>query len=329
MEIYEIPGRSQTVAPGCDQLFYGVMNIVIGLLRSFRFRSWTKNLIVFAGLLFARHWRDPHALLMTSLAALGFCLASSTVYLFNDIADRESDRFHPEKKNRPIASGQLPVPVAATAAIVLAAGVLVTSWLLAPTYAVIVSTYLVMQLAYSYRLKHVVILDVLIIAMGFVLRALAGVTILKDAGFSEVAISPWLMMCTFFLAVFLAFAKRRYEVVSLGENASGHRKILEEYSPGLLDEMMGISTASCIIGYSIYSVSDRTMELVSTKLWVTIPFVVFGIFRYLYLVHIKGHGGSPDRLLLSDMPLLLNILLWLLTVVLILVFFPGSAATLT
>jgi len=301
------------------------MKVLSGILRSFRFRSWTKNLIVFAALLFARHWQDSHAIVMTVLGALGFCLLSSAVYLFNDIADRERDKFHPEKKNRPIASGSLKVSVAAVTAVVLAAGVLGLSWVFTPNYAIIVSIYLVMQLAYSFKLKHEVILDVLIIALGFVLRALAGVTMLRDAGYSDVTISPWLMMCTFFLAIFLAFAKRRYEVVTLGENASGHRKILEEYSADLLDEMMGIATASCIIGYSIYSVSDRTMELVSTKLWVTIPFVVFGVFRYLYLIHIKGHGGSPDKLLLSDMPLLLNTLLWLLAVVLILIFYPGSA----
>ena len=304
-------------------LIFSPMSIIKGLLRSMRFRSWTKNLFVFAGILFSRRWSDGQALSMSALGALGFCLLSSSIYMINDISDRERDRFHPDKKTRPIASGELPVWLAAVAAAVLAVGVLSASWIYVREYATVVTIYFVMQLAYSFKLKHVVILDVLIIAMGFVLRALAGVTMVRDAGYTDTVISPWLMVCTFFLAVFLAFAKRRFELVSLGDNAAGHRKILQEYSPGLLDEMMGIASASCIIGYSIYTVSDRTMEMVSTKLWVTIPFVAFGVFRYLYLVHIKGHGGSPDRILLSDTPLLLNILLWLLAVILALVFFPG------
>jgi 4-hydroxybenzoate polyprenyltransferase len=301
------------------------MNLITGLLRSMRFRSWTKNLFVFAGILFSRRWSDSHALAMTALGALGFCLLSSSVYLINDIADRGRDRFHPDKSSRPIASGVLPPGSAAVFAILLAAAVLTASWLLVSEYALVVSVYFVMQLAYSFRLKHVVILDVLIIAMGFVLRALAGVSMVRDAGYQDTIISPWLMLCTFFLAVFLAFAKRRFEIVSLGDNAAGHRKILQEYSAALLDEMMGIASAACLIGYSIYTVSDRTLEQVSTRLWVTIPFVAYGIFRYLYLIHIKGHGGSPDRILLTDMPLLLNILLWLLTAVLSLALFPGSA----
>lgn len=300
------------------------MKTLSALLRSIRIKSWTKNLFVFAGILFGNHWDDPRAIGLTALGALGFCLLSSSVYLTNDIADRDRDKYHPEKKNRPIASGALPVSLAAVAAFLLASGVLITSWILAPTYALVLSIYLIMQLFYSFKLKHVVILDVLIIAAGFVLRAVAGVTLAMDAGYSDISISHWLIVCTFFLAIFLAFAKRRYEVVSLGENAAGHREILEEYSIPLLDELMGIATAASIIGYSIYSVSQRTMELVSTKLWVTIPFVTYGVFRYLYLIHIKGHGGSPDRILLADKPLLINILLWVIAVALALTLFPGS-----
>ena len=294
------------------------------LLVSLRMRSWTKNVFVFAGILFANHWNSPKALGITTLGALGFCLLSSSVYLTNDIADRKRDMHHPEKRNRPIAAGTLSEKTAALAAFFLASFVLAVSWLLAPTYALVLSIYFVMQMGYSFKLKHVVILDVLIIATGFVLRALAGVTLAMDAGYSDVSISHWLIVCTFFLAIFLAFAKRRSEVISLGKDASGHREILEEYSIPLLDEMMGIATAASIIGYSIYTVSDRTMELVSTKLWLTIPFVTYGIFRYLYLIHIKGHGGSPDRLLLSDKPLLLNILLWVVGVVLSITMYPGS-----
>ncbi len=303
-----------------------LMNTFTALLRSLRMRSWTKNLFVFAGILFANHWNSPEALGITALGALGFCLLSSSVYLTNDIADRKRDMNHPEKKNRPIAAGTLPVPVAVIAAILLAASVLITSWFLAPTYAIVLSVYFIMQMGYSFKLKHIVILDVLIIAIGFVLRAIAGVTLAMDAGYTDVSISYWLIVCTFFLAVFLAFAKRRSEVISLGKDAAGHREILEEYSIPLLDEMMGIATAASIIGYSIYTVSERTMELVSTKLWLTIPFVTYGVFRYLYLIHIKGHGGSPDRLLLSDKPLLINILLWIIAVALALTLSPGTSS---
>ena len=301
------------------------MNTFSALLRSLRIRSWTKNLFVFAGILFANLWNDPEAVGITALGALGFSLLSSSIYLINDVIDRERDINHPDKKYRPIASGALSVNAALAAATILAVGVLLGSWLLAPTYAMILSIYFAMQLCYSVKLKHVVILDVLIIATGFVLRAIAGVTLAMDAGYSEVSISYWLIVCTFFLAVFLAFAKRRSEVISLGEDAADHRKILEEYSIPLLDEMMGIATAASIIGYSIYTVSERTLELVSTRLWLTIPFVTYGVFRYLYLIHIKGHGGSPDKLLLQDKPLLINILLWVITVAIALTLYPGTA----
>ncbi len=303
-----------------------VMNTLSALLRSLRIRSWTKNLFVFAGILFADHWSDSRALGITALGALGFCLLSSSVYLTNDIADRKRDATHPEKRNRPVASGQLSVPMAASAALFLAALVLYVSWSVAPTYAMVLSFYLVLQVFYSFGLKHAVILDVLIIASGFVLRAIAGVTLAMDTGYTDVSISHWLILCTFFLAMFLAFAKRRSEVIALGENAPGHRKSLENYSISLLDEMMGITTAASIIGYSIYSISERTMQLVSTKLWLTIPFVTYGVFRYLYLIHVKGYGGSPDRLLLSDKPLLLCILLWVVAVALSITLFPGTPA---
>ncbi len=298
-------------------------NTMIAIFKSIRFRSWIKNLFVFAGILFAGLWSDSNALGITMLATLGFCLLSSSVYLMNDVADRKSDLLHPEKKFRPIASGELSVSLAATLSIVMAASVLAISWLLAPKYAFVLSVYLLMQITYSLKLKHVVLLDVMIIAIGFVLRALAGVMVCMDFNL-VISISHWLLVCTFFIAVFLAFAKRRYELVSLGENAEGHRRNLREYSAELLDSMMGIAAAASLIGYSIYTVSPRTLEIVSTKLWVTIPFVAYGIFRYLYLVHIKGHGGSPDKLLLSDKPLLLNILLWMVSVSLLLHFFPGG-----
>jgi 4-hydroxybenzoate polyprenyltransferase len=295
--------------------------IAAALLESLRPKAWLKNLFLFAGMIFARLW-SLDALWRTALGALGFSLLAGAVYLLNDVADRERDRVHPEKKSRPVASGRLPAGWAVAWAVLLASGVLVAAGFLSPRFAIVCAIYLVLQLAYSLRLKHVPILDSLLIAMGFVLRALAGVELAMDAGFS-VTISPWLLLCTFFVAVFLAFTKRRAEVVALGESAESHRSILREYSPHLLDEMIGISTASSLMCYAIYTVSERTLGQVSAYLWITVPFVAFGIFRYLYLVHMKGLGGSPERVLLSDPPLMVNILLWLACVMLVLRLLPA------
>ncbi len=297
-----------------------VSSTLSALAESLRPRSWTKNLFVFAGVLFGRRW-SLDAVVFTALGALGFSLLAGSVYLVNDIADRGRDARHPDKRSRPLASGRLSPWTAGAAAAVIASGTLAAAWLLAPRFALVCSAYLVMQAAYSWKLKHVVILDSLVIAMGFVLRALAGVELAQDGGFA-VEISPWLLLCTFFLAIFLAFAKRRSEVVTLGEAAGDHRAILRDYSPHLLDEMIGIATAASLMSYAVYTVSERTAEMVSPMLWTTIPFVAFGIFRYLFLVHRRGLGGSPERILLSDRPLLFNIILWVLSVMAVMKYFP-------
>ncbi|NLP04450.1 decaprenyl-phosphate phosphoribosyltransferase [Candidatus Fermentibacteria bacterium] len=298
------------------------MSTLSALVESLRPRSWTKNLFIFAGVLFGRQW-SPEAIGITALGALGFSLLAGSVYLVNDIADRARDAQHPDKRSRPLASGRLSPAAAWLSAFVLASGTLSAAWLSAPRFALVCSGYMLMQTAYSFRLKHVVILDSLVIAMGFVLRALAGVELAQDCGFA-VEISPWLLLCTFFLAVFIAFSKRRSEVVTLGEAAGEHRAILRDYSPHLLDEMIGIATAASIMSFAVYTVSERTAEMVSPMLWTTIPFVVYGIFRYLFLVHRRGLGGSPDRILLSDRPLLFNILLWILSVMAVLRYFPAK-----
>ncbi len=295
----------------------------LALLESLRPKAWLKNLFLFAGIIFARLWSFP-AIAGTALGVLGFSLLAGSVYLFNDVADRNRDRLHPEKKLRPVASGRLSPREAVSAAAVIALMVLASSWFLSPRFFAVCLAYVLLQFLYSSRLKHVPILDCLAIAMGFVLRALAGVELAADAGYA-ITISPWLLLCTFFVAVFLAFSKRRAEVTSLGEDAQGHRAILRDYSPQLLDEMIGISTASSLMCYAIYTVSERTVEQVSPNLWVTVPFVAFGIFRYLFLVHRRGLGGSPEKTLLSDPSLLINIILWLGTVLAVLRFFPAKA----
>ncbi len=303
-------------------IIFAPMDKTKALLETMRPRSWTKNLFVFAGMLFGRVW-ELRALAVGALATLGFCLVSSAIYLLNDVADREADRRHPDKRRRPVASGRLSPAAAVGWALVLGVGTAAVSWAIAPSYAIVITAYLLLQAGYSAGLKHVVILDALIIAMGFVLRALAGVEAGVEAGY-DLSISPWLVICTFFLAVFLAFSKRRAEVLSLGDGAEDHRRNLAHYSPQLLDQMISIATASSLMGYSIYTVSDRTASEVSSMLWITIPFVAYGIFRYQYLVHTQGMGGSPDRVLLKDVPLLVNVLLWVAAVVLILAVFPAG-----
>ncbi len=281
-----------------------------------RLKAWTKNFFVFAALLFGKLW-TMSAFLETLAAAVGFGLVSSAIYLINDTVDRKKDRLHPEKKNRPVASGRLSPGTALVWASFIGAGTLAVAWVLAPWLALVYTVYFLKQIAYSLKLKNIVILDCILISLGFVLRALAGVAILYDSG-EVIELSPWLVICTFFLALLMAFAKRRHELASMGNSAQGHRKNLREYSLPMLDQMIGITAGTSILGYSIYTVSDRTAEVVSRWLWITIPFVAYGVFRYLFIVYSQGLGGSPDKILLRDTPLKVNLILWVVTVAAIL-----------
>lgn len=283
------------------------------LFLSLRPEQWTKNLFVFAGLLFGRRLLDADAGLFAFATFAIFCALSGAVYLFNDVADRDGDRLHPLKRNRPIASGALAPHVALVAAAVLGAAAVAAATRVRPELGLTAAAYLVLLLLYSAALKHVVIVDVLTIAAGFVLRAVAGALAV------DVPISHWLLVCTTLLALFLALSKRRHELTLLAEGATGHRRILEEYSPYLLDQMVGVVTASTLVAYAIYATSAETAERLGTdRLGLTIPFVLYGIFRYLYLVHQKRGGGSPAALLLADRPLLACVALWAASVVLIL-----------
>jgi 4-hydroxybenzoate polyprenyltransferase len=280
------------------------------LLLSLRPEQWTKNLFVFAGLIFGGRLLQWDAVLVATAAFAIFCVLSGAVYLLNDIADRDADRRHPLKESRPIASGQLAVGAALPVAGVLAAGGVAAAFLIRPAFGAAAAAYLLLLLAYSLALKHVVIIDVLTIAAGFVLRAVAGALAVA------VPIGTWLLVCTTLLALFLALSKRRHELLLLGDAATDHRRILEEYSPYLLDQMIAVVTASTLIAYTVYATSAETAErLGTTRLGVTIPFVLYGIFRYLYLVHQKRGGGSPAALLLTDGPLLACVALWAGTVV--------------
>jgi 4-hydroxybenzoate polyprenyltransferase len=289
------------------------------LLVSLRPHQWTKNLIVFAALAFSKHLFEPRPLLRTVVAFVVFCGVSGTVYLLNDLADVERDRLHPRKRLRPLASGEISQRFAATVGFLIGATCLSAAFVLGWEFGLCAVVYLAMNLTYTLYLKEVVILDVLTISLGFVVRAVAGGLVIA------VHISDWLLVCTILLALFLALSKRRHELVSLSDTASSHRAILGEYSPYLLDQMIGVVTASCLTAYAFYTLSAETVTKYQTnKLSWTIPFVIYGIFRYLYLVHQKEKGGSPSDVLLTDRPLLLAVLLWAITVVLVVYTAPGA-----
>jgi 4-hydroxybenzoate polyprenyltransferase len=298
------PGTAIGAVPG--------RSLALDLLRSLRPAQWSKNLVIFAGLIFGKKLVDPAAILDALGAFVVFCALSGVVYLVNDLADLESDRQHPLKARRPIASGALPVRIAAGAAVALGAAALAAAYLVGQGFAVIAVAYLVLQLLYSGPLKHIIIIDVLTIAVGFVLRAAAGAVAV------HVQISHWLFVCTILLALFLALAKRRHEIVLLAGGATNHRPILGEYSAYLLDQMIGVVSASTLIAYVFYTISPETQAKFGTPwLGLTIPFPLYGIFRYLYLVHQREGGGSPADLLLTDRPLLTCVALWALAVALI------------
>ena len=271
------------------------------LLVSIRPGEWIKNTFVFAGLVFS--------LKLTERSAV---IASTTVYLLNDVSDRERDRQHPRKRDRPIASGALSVTTALVTAAILAVGGLSAAWMMGTAFGAVATTYVALLGLYSGPLKHIVIIDVLTIAIGFVLRVSAGAVAVG------VPMSHWLLVCTILLAMFLGLSKRRHELTLLADGATGHRRILQEYSPYLLDQMIGVVTASTLMAYVFYATSSETAEKFGTSLLgLTIPFPLYGIFRYLYLVHQREGGGSPAELLLNDRPLLACVALWGLAVVVI------------
>jgi 4-hydroxybenzoate polyprenyltransferase len=287
-------------------------SLALDLVRSLRPAQWTKNLVIFAGLIFGRKLFDASAIALAVAAFVAFCALSGVVYLVNDLADRQSDRQHPLKARRPIASGALPANVAAGTALILGTAALAAAFLIGRDFAIVAAAYLMLQLLYSGPLKHIIIIDVLTIAIGFVLRAAGGAVAV------HVDISHWLFVCTILLALFLALAKRRHEIVALAGSATSHRPILGEYSAYLLDQMIGVVTASTLIAYVFYTISPETQAKFGTPwLGLTIPFPLYGIFRYLYLVHQREGGGSPADLLLTDRPLLICVALWALTVALI------------
>jgi 4-hydroxybenzoate polyprenyltransferase len=282
------------------------------VIRSLRPEQWTKNLIIFGGLLFGQRLFDLHSVLYATAAFAVFCALSGVVYLLNDVADREADRRHPLKRRRPIASGELSASTALMAAAIIGVGALTVAFLLHTQFGFFAASYVALLALYSGPLKHVVIVDVLTIAVGFVLRAAAGAAVI------DVPISNWLLFITILGALFLALSKRRHELVLLADDATSHRPILQEYTPYLLDQMISVVTASTLVAYAFYTVNAETVEKFhTTRLALTLPFLLYGIFRYLYLVHQKEGGGSPAEMLLNDRPLLVCVALWALAVALI------------
>ena len=289
-----------------------VRPMILSLVLSLRPSQWTKNLIVFGALGLSQRLLDVDAVLVSCAAFAIFCVLSGVVYLLNDIADREADRQHPLKRSRRIASGALPAPVAIGWALGLGLGGLAAAFWLRPLFGVVATSYVLLLALYSWQLKHIVILDVLTIAIGFVMRAAAGAVAIA------VPISHWLYVLTILLALFLALSKRRHELVLLANGATSHRRILAEYSPYLLDQMIAVVSASTIVAYAFYTVSPETVQKFGTdRLMLTLPFPLYGIFRYLYLVHLKEGGGSPADMLLTDRPLLLCVALWTVVVAII------------
>lgn len=278
--------------------------MIKALLKTMRPRQWVKNVIVFFALVFDKQLFQLEPALRTLAGFALFSLISSAVYIFNDISDIKADRQHPEKKHRPLPAGELPVGVARVFGIFLVAAVLPSAWLLTPAFAAVLAVYFLMMLAYTSRLKHIPILDVMILAAGFVLRVHSGVTLIAVERFS-----PWLYVITTLGALYLGFGKRRAELTLLEDGAASHRKVLEGYTIPLLDQFITIVSSTTILAYSLYTFTATNLPDNNTMM-LTIPFVIYAIFRYLYLVQVSHITGSPEEVVLTDRPLQIAIALW-------------------
>jgi 4-hydroxybenzoate polyprenyltransferase len=293
--------------------------MILAWLEALRPKQWTKNLLLFAGVVFSQHLRDPRLLGRAVVGFLAFSLLSGLVYLINDLRDVDQDRAHPRKRLRPIPSGRLPIRVAWISLIPLAAVVIALSWWLGTGFALTAALYMALNLAYSFGLKGVVLLDVFIVALGFVLRAIAGVQLLVPLA-PGTELSPWLLVCTFFGALFIALGKRRRELVNAGgSQATRQRTVLDQYTPELVDQLLVIAAAASLMSYALYTIWPGTVAKFHTEaLLFTVPFVAYGLFRYLWLVEGNEQSEDPSQVLLTDRPLAATLLLYLATVLLIL-----------
>ncbi|MGI8907100.1 MAG: decaprenyl-phosphate phosphoribosyltransferase [Candidatus Sumerlaeaceae bacterium] len=284
------------------------------IVQELRPKQWTKNFLLFAGVLFSNHFREKDRLFDALTGFVIFCGLSGVIYILNDLRDAPSDRQHPLKCKRPIASGALPVPVAVTLAVVLLAFVLDWAYYLNTRFGHISLFYFALMVLYTLVLKHVVILDLMVVAIGFVIRGIAGVFAIERSG-ETIPITPWFITCVLFLALFIVICKRRHELVLLSSAARHHRPVLEHYSPAFLDQMVNVATTATVMSYALYvTLGVSQKENLRGGMVYTLPFVVYGVFRYLYLVYKREEGGSPELLLLQDPSLLVCVLLWLGTV---------------
>jgi 4-hydroxybenzoate polyprenyltransferase len=290
------------------------MSTLRAIIKTMRPKQWTKNVVVYAALIFDGKFLDPALFIRTTAMFVLFCLVSSAVYLLNDLADIEKDRAHPLKRNRPLASGALKPTYAVIALVVLLGFSLPAAFMLDVTAALILTGYFLLNVAYSFWLKNMVILDVFTIAAGFVLRVAAGAAVVHVERFS-----PWLYVCITLIALIIALGKRRAELVSLEEDASNHRAILDEYNLNFLDQLIGLTTGATIVTYSLYTFSANNLPE-NHLMMLTIPIVIYFLFRYLYLIHVKHLGGAPDELIFKDKPLFISGVFWAVAVVLILYF---------
>lgn len=288
------------------------LNIVKYIFLSLRPRQWTKNFLIFAALIFSQNLTNGYYDTATFLGFIIFCIVSGSIYTLNDLVDRKKDKLHPKKAKRPIASGKLPTHYAVLSFLFFSILGLIAAFQLEEKFGLVVLIYFSIQILYTFVLKNIVILDIFVIALGFVLRVVAGAALIA------VPISNWLLVCTLFLSLFLALGKRRFELINLDSKAATHRSALKEYNVSLLDQMITVVTSVTVVAYTIYTLSADTIQKFNTdKLIYTLPFVLYGVFRYLYLIYQKETGGHPEEILVSDLPLLVSILLYGLTVWLI------------
>jgi 4-hydroxybenzoate polyprenyltransferase len=282
------------------------------IFASMRPKQWIKNILVFVALIFSKNVFDIAMLAATAGAFIVFCFVSSGIYILNDLLDIEKDKKHPVKRQRPLASGELSPLLAKVIVLTILSGCLIVSFLINLAFAITVLGYIVLQICYSKFAKEIVVLDVFFIATGFFLRVIAGAVVI------EVPISSWLLICTIFVSLFLGLGKRRHEILLLGAEAVNHRRALAEYNLTLLDQMVSIVTAGTVISYSLYTLSPETVSKFHTdKLWLTIPIVLYGVFRYLYVIYKGGKGGHPELVFFEDRHILASILLYILVVGLI------------
>ena len=285
---------------------------LFGLIKTMRLRQWPKNVVVYAGLVFDGQLFHIDRLLATTVVAICFCLVSSSVYIINDLTDIEKDRLHPRKKHRPLPAGALSPQFALIAAIFLAiTSIAIATWL-QPWVGIVTMVYLLQNIAYSFYLKHIVLIDAMVLSLGFLLRVLAGVLVANVTNFS-----PWLYVCITLLALFLSFGKRRHEITLLQDDAAAHRASLQDYNLPLLDQIMTLVTTSTFVTYTFYSFEAQTALVHDGRMLLTTPFVFFAITRYLYLIHVQKRGGAPDELIFEDRPLLINGFLWVITTILL------------